>query len=111
MNAPEQPATCITCGQPFTIPPNNPRKRYCSPRCRVADWHTRNDRRQHINTTENDTVPNAVQPPNAVPNGVQTINGVQHCPHCHGQLAVIAVLVPPTAAHIPTPEVSHMSPT
>lgn len=38
-------------------------------------------------------------------------NGVHRCPYCHTELAVIAVVVPAEAAHIRTPEVTHMSPT
>lgn len=58
-------------------------------------------------------VPNAVPPGNDVPtppNGVPIANGVQRCPHCHGDLAIIAVVSPATAAHVRTPEVTHMSP-
>ena len=52
-------------------------------------------------------VTNAVPPEHAVP----AANGVQRCPHCRAELAVITVAVPAGAAHIRTPEVTHMSPT
>src|SRR5664280_1059698 len=39
---PQRP--CTTCGRSFAVPANNPGKRYCTPRCRVADWHHRHDR-------------------------------------------------------------------
>jgi hypothetical protein len=104
---------CVSCGQPITITTRNPTRRFCSPRCRVADWHTRHDR-THLDRA----VPNAVPAPDAVPNGVASqanavptmngvpaANGIQRCPNCHHELAVIAVVVPANAAHIPTPEV------
>ncbi|MBO0841039.1 MAG: hypothetical protein J2O49_09495 [Sciscionella sp.] len=99
---------CAHCGRPITITSRNPNRRYCSPRCRVADWHTRNDRSHLVLPDEDDVandVPNEV--PNDVPNqnAVPAANGVQHCPHCREPLAVISVLVPAAAAHIPTPEV------
>jgi endogenous inhibitor of DNA gyrase (YacG/DUF329 family) len=37
MTTTERP--CITCGQSITITTRNPTRRFCSPRCRVADWH------------------------------------------------------------------------
>jgi endogenous inhibitor of DNA gyrase (YacG/DUF329 family) len=111
MNAPtERP--CASCGQSITITARNPNRRFCSPRCRAADWHTHHDR--HLGHA----VPNAVPATDAVPNevasqantvpttnGVPAANGVQRCPNCHHELAVIAVVVPAKAAHIPTPEV------
>jgi endogenous inhibitor of DNA gyrase (YacG/DUF329 family) len=45
---------CATCGQPITVTSRNPNRRYCTARCRVADWHRRN-RTRHANP-----VPNAV---------------------------------------------------
>ena len=101
-------SSCASCGQPITVTSRNPNKRFCSPRCRVADWHAR-----HASPTGepatgaagNDVtnvVPDAV---NGVTNGVNAANGAQHCPHCRKPLAVISVLVPAAAAHIPTPEV------
>jgi hypothetical protein len=65
----------------------NPRSRFCSPRCRVADWHVRNDNRtdetRHgVSNAVPDGEPstNAVpSAPNDVPSGVLAINGVQRC--------------------------------
>jgi endogenous inhibitor of DNA gyrase (YacG/DUF329 family) len=112
--------TCITCTAPISVTRRNPNKRYCSPRCRVADWHRRHDRPHpddNVPTSSNDVpddVPNVVpQPPttftpaqNAVPDGGNAANGDQRCPHCRQPIAIIAVLVPPTAAHVRTPEVT-----
>jgi hypothetical protein len=102
---------CVGCGRPIAVTSRNPNRRFCSPRCRVADWHARNDRPA-------DGVPNAVPATDDVPNvvalqvntvpttnGVPAANGVQRCPNCHHELAVIAVVVPAKAAHIRTPEV------
>jgi endogenous inhibitor of DNA gyrase (YacG/DUF329 family) len=114
MNPPdERTRACTSCGQPFMISTKNPRRRFCSPRCRVADWHARS--RTAADATDvhppTDAVPNGEPHLNAVPNGVQTINGVQRCPHCHHELAVIAVLIPPAAANVRLPEVTMTSPT
>jgi hypothetical protein len=38
-------------------------------------------------------------------------NGVQRCPHGRREIVVIAVVVPATAAHVRTREVTHMRPT
>jgi hypothetical protein len=120
--------SCATCTAAITVTSRNPNRRYCSPRCRVADWHRRHDRAHPHNPVPNnvnahpnvvpDAVhnddPNAVPTPtttfatarNAVPGGANTANGEQRCPHCRQPIAVIAVLVPPTAAHVRTPEVT-----
>lgn len=104
--------TCATCGRPITVTTRNPNRRYCSPHCRVADWHARNDRASTaadaVHDVPNDTnaVPDDVPPVNAVP----AANAVQRCPHCRGELAIIAVVIPPTAAHVRTPEVTQMKP-
>jgi hypothetical protein len=109
---------CATCGWPIRITRRNPNKRYCSPRCRVADWHRRHDRPPHPTNAVPNHVPNAVPnhvpqpattftpPANIAPGSSTTANGDQHCPHCREPIAVIAVLVPPTAAHVRTPEVT-----
>jgi hypothetical protein len=105
--------TCDCCGQPITVTTRNPNRRFCSPRCRVAHWHAHHDR-PHLHHTVPHAVPttNAVANPiTPVPNAVPAANGVQHCPHCHNELAVITVVIPAQAAHIPTPEVTPMSPT
>jgi endogenous inhibitor of DNA gyrase (YacG/DUF329 family) len=88
---------CATCGTTFTIPNNNPHRRFCSPRCRVADWHHRHPR---LNVNDVPDVDNDVATTNAVDGA-----GAHRCPHCRHELAVITVIVPAGAAHILTPEV------
>jgi hypothetical protein len=90
----------------------------CSPRCRVADWHRHHDRPQPStmdltgedvpdrvpDAPDHHAVPTYHTPGNRVPNQY-VANGDQRCPHCRAPIAIIAVLVPPTAAHVRTPEV------
>ena len=92
-------SSCLHCHQPITVTSRNPNRRFCSPRCRVADWHVR-QRQTRDGEPPTDTVRDDVT--NAVP----AANGVQRCPHCRQPIAVISVLVPEAAAHIATPEVS-----
>jgi endogenous inhibitor of DNA gyrase (YacG/DUF329 family) len=87
---------CVTCGRPITITTRNPNRRFCSPRCRAANWHAHN---------RSNDVANDVQPRSDVPNAVPAANGVTKCPHCRHDLAVIAVVIPADAAHVPFPEV------
>jgi endogenous inhibitor of DNA gyrase (YacG/DUF329 family) len=107
---------CVTCTTAITVTARNPTKRYCSPRCRVADWHRHHDR-PASSTMDNDGRPHALESgeavpdpgtafTNAVPYGANAANGEQRCPHCRVPIAVIAILVPPTAAHVRTPEVT-----
>jgi endogenous inhibitor of DNA gyrase (YacG/DUF329 family) len=91
---------CITCGTAFTVSAKNPNRRFCSPRCRVADWHARNHRAEHRD------VRNDVPPANGVP----AANGVHRCPHCQHELAVISVVVPADAAHVRLPQVKPHDP-
>lgn len=97
---------CATCGRQFTVPANNPRKRYCSSRCRVADWHHRTgpaaDRaeRPPDNTAPETAVPDNAVAANGVPN---TAPPAPRCPHCHQPVAVVTLLVTPTAAHVAPP--------
>lgn len=95
---------CAACGRPYTVPANNPRKRYCSSRCRVADWHHRRNR-AHPPSEQAGSAAEA----NAVTN-VPDLNGVgndappsSRCPHCHQPVAVITLLVTPAAARVPVP--------
>lgn len=99
--------SCAHCHQPITVTSRNPNRRFCSPRCRVADWHAR-QRQTHQSDQPTNTGPNAVTNlvRNDVTNAVPAANGVQRCPHCRQPIAVISVLVPEAAAHIATPEVS-----
>jgi endogenous inhibitor of DNA gyrase (YacG/DUF329 family) len=97
---------CLTCGTPITVTTRNPNRRYCSPRCRSADWHARNRATTNgvANQVAND-VAHAVHTRTDVPDAVRAANGVTRCPHCRHELAVIAVVIPADAAHVPTPEV------
>lgn len=109
---------CVTCGQLITVTTRNPNRRFCSPRCRVADWHARHDRPPrtsnpvpcHVPHTSN-AVTNPVPPDPSPATVLRPANGTQRCPHCHHELAVIAVIVPPTATHVRAPEVIPISPT
>lgn len=104
-------SSCVHCRQPITVTSRNPNRRFCSPRCRVADWHVR-QRQTSVTEPATDTVARDVVNdvtnlvPDDVMNGVAAANGVQRCPHCRQPIAVISVLVPEAAAHIATPEVS-----
>ena len=95
---PQQQQTCATCGRPFPELANNPRKRHCTPRCRVADWHFRNDRPHRQPAASRNA---GGETGNAVPNAVP--NAVTRCPHCAKPVAVITLLIAPAAAHIATP--------
>ncbi len=120
---------CPTCDRPVTVTRRNPNRRFCSQRCRAAHHRahattnavpnvvpaapdTANGVTHDALTSPNgaDAVPGAVA--NAVPpeHAAPAANGVQRCPHCRAELAVITVVVPAGAAHIRTPEVTHMSP-
>ena len=90
---------CVTCGAAITVTTRNPNRRFCSPRCRVADWHAHH----RSNVVANGA--NDVQLRTEVPNAVPAANGVTKCPHCRHDLAVIAVVIPADAAHVPIPEV------
>jgi hypothetical protein len=114
---------CRNCGRPITVTTRNPNRRFCSPRCRAAHHRTRRSPTEPANA-----VTNAVRAPDDVTHAVRAApdedatravasahavpvaNGVQRCPHCRAELAVIAVVVPATAAHVRTPEVIHTSP-
>jgi endogenous inhibitor of DNA gyrase (YacG/DUF329 family) len=112
-------ATCPTCGQPIEVTARNPNKRFCSSRCRVADWHRRHDRPGQPPEGVEPVVDHVLKGgtplnigndvsggANHVPGGVNVANGEQRCPHCRKPIAVIAILVPPAAAHVRTPEVT-----
>lgn len=107
---------CAGCGRLIEVPANNPRKRYCSPRCRVADWHHHHDR--HPNDGGPDDAPggaetaapaaadpqNGVRDPNVVANAVPTPGQTPpRCPHCHQPVTVVTMLLPPAAAHVTVP--------
>jgi len=95
---------CVTCATPITVTTRNPNRRFCSPRCRVADWHARNDRpRRPDNDVPND-VPNDVT--NDVPpsgNAAPSSGSLTRCPRCQTPLTVLTWLLPPAAAHVAIP--------
>jgi endogenous inhibitor of DNA gyrase (YacG/DUF329 family) len=95
---------CLTCGRPFTVPANNPHKRYCSSRCRVAHWHHRRDPARPCSAQAGAAAANGVT--NDVPGTNAVTNAApptSDCPHCHQPVAVITLLVTPAAAHVPVP--------
>jgi len=108
---------CPVCGQPFTRNPRSPTHTYCSDRCRSAAWYQRRGpRRPRSSGTADEVtaVTNAVDTVTAVTNAVdagnqdpQAINGantVQLCPHCRRPIALLTLVVSPTAAHVAVPE-------
>lgn len=105
---------CATCGRSITVTSRNPNRRYCTARCRVADWRRRN------RTRRPNPVPNAVAAVasdvpglNAVPaaaNGVPRPGNADlasgspaRCPRCQTPLTVLTWLLPPAAAQVTTP--------
>ena len=95
--------TCVTCGSPITVTTRNPNRRFCSPRCRAADWHARNRSNDVVNGAND--VADAVRTPTPYPTPFGPPTASPQCPHCRHELAVIAVVIPADAAHVQTPEV------
>ena len=60
--------TCVTCGSPITVTTRNPNRRFCSPRCRVADWHAHH--RRNVVANDANDVADAVRTRSDVPNAV-----------------------------------------
>src|SRR5664280_92853 len=85
---PQRP--CTTCGRSFAVPANNPGKRYCTPRCRVADWHHRHDRADGRRPAAPRPVADGAR--NGVLDAVPANNGVPNvvalCPHCDEPVAI-----------------------
>ena len=106
---------CPVCGQHFTPTPHQrQRRRYCSDRCRKTAWRHRHpghrSRPHDVSHTVSPPgdVPHAVSRPSDVPHaGAARAEPAARCPHCARPVAVIALLVVPAAAHVPTPEVRH----
>jgi hypothetical protein len=110
-------SSCPVCGQTFTPTPRQiPRRRYCSERCRKTAWRHRHPRHR----SRPRDLPPAVPRPGDVPPAVSPPGDSDlldasaaraepptRCPHCARPVAVIALLVVPAAAHVPTPEVRH----
>ena len=109
------PVSCPVCGQTFTPTPRQiPRRRYCSDRCRKTAWRHRHPGHRSRPRDLPPAVPRpgdvapAVPRPGDVPDANPTrAEPAARCPHCTRPVAVIALLVVPAAAHVPTPEVRH----
>lgn len=110
---------CVTCGQLFEVNPRTPRRRYCTPRCRAEDWRRRHRPTASPNAANEvrngDTVTNAANDDPRT-NDVQRTNDaanddrratLSRCPHCRRPIAVLTLLVPPTAAHVTAPQAHH----
>ena len=120
-------SSCPVCGQTFTPTPHQiPRRRYCSERCRKTAWRHRHPRHRSHPRDLPPAVPRPGDVPPAVPRPGDAPPAVPRpgdsdlldpsaaraepptrCPHCARPVAVIALLVVPAAAHVPTPEVRH----
>ena len=108
-------SSCPVCAQTFTPTPRQiPRRRYCSERCRKTAWRHRHPGHRSRPRDVAPAVPRpgdvapAVPRPDHIPdaNAARAEPGAR-CPHCAQPVAVIALLVVPAAAHVPTPEVRH----
>ena len=103
--------TCAHCRTAMPTPTGRQaRRRYCSEQCRKAAWR----HRHRDDTTTRDVVPTNVPDPvhvtTASRDAAATPDRQHRCPHCRQPLAIISVVVPAAAAHVPTPEVMPMSP-
>ena len=108
--------SCPVCGQTFTpTPRQRPRRRYCSERCRKTAWRHRHPEHR---SRPHDVPPAVARPGDVSPTVLRSHHDVPdasaaraepaaRCPHCARPVAVIALLVVPAAAHVPTPEVRH----
>ena len=109
------PVSCPVCGQTFTPTPRHiPRRRYCSDRCRKTAWRHRHPGHRSRPRDLPPAVPRpgdvapAISGPDHIPDANPTrAEPAARCPHCTRPVAVIALLVVPAAAHVPTPEVRH----
>jgi endogenous inhibitor of DNA gyrase (YacG/DUF329 family) len=113
---------CPICTTEFTPNPRQPAHTYCTNRCRRTAY----DRRAR--STVPDGVPDAVDDGDTAPEQVQrtqpgsrpdassdAVGGVGdgvadevhdtgHCPHCGQPIALVTLLLAPTAAHVTVPE-------
>lgn len=102
---------CAACGQPFTTAPyQRPRRRFCSERCRKSDWA----RRHHTPPRHRGDLvdrPGVVDRPGDVADVADVVAppaaSAPRCPHCTRPIAVINLLVAPTAAQVPVPGAGH----
>lgn len=105
---------CVTCADSITVTARNPNRRFCSRRCRVANWHARNRASRNGTNPNPNTVPDVVHRDvvrddvaggDDVRNAVAAPNTVVRCPHCRRPVTVLTWLLPPAAAHVTTPPV------
>ena len=103
---------CPACGTAFTWTTAAPRQRFCSTPCRQRWWdRTRRQRRRRQADDRHGHGPRRPQDndeprrPAGDPRGHDdaAIAAVPACPHCRKPVAIVAWLVPPTAASITTP--------
>jgi endogenous inhibitor of DNA gyrase (YacG/DUF329 family) len=95
--------TCPACGTPFTWTTAAPRQRFCSTPCRQRWWdrsQRRRSRRRRDDPRDHDPRRTA-DDPGEKPRG--TLAAEPTCPHCRKPVAIVAWLVPPTAASVATP--------
>lgn len=108
---------CLHCGTAFTWTPASPRKRFCSQPCRLA-WHDARRRQAAAALRSGDARLPASKPHR---NGAHatshdarggdargshaagTLAATPACPHCKQPVAIVAWLVPPTAASVAPP--------
>jgi hypothetical protein len=102
---------CAHCGTTMPAPTGRAsRRRYCGDRCRRDAWLTRRYGVQPNTDIVHDAVGDIVVVPTNSYDAAATPSSQYSCPHCRQPLAVINVIIPAAAAHIPTPEVMHMNP-
>lgn len=104
-------SACVTCADPITVTTRNPNRRFCSRRCRVADWHAHNRTSGRSNAVANDVtrrddvvndVTIDVDDVHHVDDAVAPPKAVTRCPHCQREVTVLTWLLPPAAAHVTT---------
>ena len=130
MSPPRRPVRarrcCPICTTEFTPNPHQTAHTYCSTRCRRTAYDRRARRRVAHGVRDGvpdvvddgDTAPEQVQRPqpgsrpDAFSNAVAGVgDGVAdevrdtgHCPHCRQPIALVTLLLAPTAAHVTVPE-------
>lgn len=102
---------CATCGQLFHTDPRTPSRRYCTPRCRAADWRHRHSMNSPNAANAVNDVRNVAGGSNDVTNAANRGGRAGHalgcCPHCQMPIAVLTLLIPPAAAHVNPPQAAH----
>lgn len=95
--------SCPVCGRSFTCEPHQiPRRRYCCERCRKTAW-----RRRHPGRRRRPVPPAVPRPAHVLDAVTARAEPAARCPHCARPVAVITLLVAPTAAQVPAPEAPH----